>query len=491
MTDSVVIYFYSDPNYRGDLTTAMASLKERGFRVVRGDNADELLFLLQVGRPAAVVYTLAGADARSSTSYQMVSRRALDLLVPIFLVGPDDVRDGVVLVLPDGGRVVESHIPFHAMGDLIARVDVTPPSTPSRPPAVLHQETIGKGKTILNWKGGGPIPSRAPEWRAQGETLHGQVSAEQLPAAAPQGSIPPVDPRILKKGGTLLAQVPPPARETMPARKHPPAEAQVEDGASTPAPAAARAYSGAAVSDPPAPRRGPPASQAFGESAAPRRSVAARAVFAVSGLAVLAAIAVVVVLATRPSEPAPEPLPRGPGLSSEQVRPSPGGALPAPGEIGAAGRSGQPGATAEPDPGGVAVPEPATRPDEAGPAVGPDPAAFRPRADGSVLFPGHFREGTATFWFAGEWEETGFWALVEGSAPGSIITVTGHPTAREVESGQGSLGTSRAWAVEKYLVRRGVVPTRIQTARGKAVEARDDIDARGWPRNRWVDVTFR
>ena len=84
-------------------------------RVVKGDNADELLFLLQVGRPAAVIYTLSSEDARGSASYQMVSRRALDLLVPVFLVGPEEPRDGLVLVMPAGKGANESHIPFHSM----------------------------------------------------------------------------------------------------------------------------------------------------------------------------------------------------------------------------------------------------------------------------------------------------------------------------------------------------------------------------------------
>ena len=94
------------------------------------------------------------------------------------------------------------------------------------------------------------------------------------------------------------------------------------------------------------------------------------------------------------------------------------------------------------------------------------------------------------FWFAGDWEEQRFLGLVRSLGPNAKIRLIGHSTAEELAAGLNNLAVSRAWAVEKYLVRQGIADERIETERGAQVSATDDLDERGWARNRWVDVRF-
>ena len=109
---------------------------------------------------------------------------------------------------------------------------------------------------------------------------------------------------------------------------------------------------------------------------------------------------------------------------------------------------------------------------------------------GTVRFPGHFRDESAIFWFAGDWEERRFLDLVRSLGPATQVRVIGHATGQELAAGLHNLALSRAWAVEKYLVRQGIAEERIETEKGAQMAASDDLDERGWPRNRWVDVRF-
>ena len=147
-----VVYFFADAEFGWDTGPAVADIERRGFRIVKGDNADELLFLLQMGRPAAVIYTVGSAQARTYGSFQMVALRTLDMLVPMIVAGPDDPRDGVLLRYPRGRDVEERHVPLHAIGDLFAEFDANPPSTPSRPAPFVQSQTFGKGRTVMAWQ---------------------------------------------------------------------------------------------------------------------------------------------------------------------------------------------------------------------------------------------------------------------------------------------------------------------------------------------------
>jgi len=519
MNDSVVVYFYSDPAYGGDLTSAVKTLKERGFRVVKGDNADELLFLLQVGRPAAVIYTLASTRARSSAAYQMVSRRALDLLVPIFLLGPEEPRDGLVLVMPAGKGGKESHIPFHSMPELIARFHSDPPSTPSRPPDVLHEQTVGKGRTLHSWQGQGSIAPQDPrESKKAKRTLLGvpapaaETARKTVPGKLASGTKtrrmtvepsaePPAQalPEDVATGATiqmLAAAVPPPSAEPPEAASQERGEVVEVESAREPAPE----RTGDLPVYPPDPFENKHEKKAR-RKADPRggggKTLGVRIAVIVSAVAVLAAIVVVVYLATRPSGKPPQPLPRGVAIPAGPVSPASGRTAGDGQRVAEKTPAEVPADTVLETPPPVAE-EPEVETEEAGreeaPPQPPAGEMQRPKVrpslerteDGAYLFPGHFREETATFWFLDEQEEAGFISRIESG--GGTIRVIGHPTLDEAEGGKHGLGLSRAWAVEKYLIRKGVSPDRIETERGAPVDPKDDIDERGWARNRWVDV---
>lgn len=421
MNNTVVVYIYTDPAFKGDLAATTKVLKHRGFRVVKGDNPDELLFLLQVGRPAAVIYTLANSDSKTSASYQMVSRRAFDLLVPIVLVGPDDPRDGVLCIYPEGRKTIEKHLPYHSIVEFISQMDENPPSTMSRPPDAVKKQTVGRGKTLLNWKGG--APSVPP----------GSVTHEAVTVPPPAPVMPPSD----------FDETRPVPQEKMATEKAPQAETSA------------------------------------GGTGGKFKIVAIG-----MGAVTMVAIGVVVFLAMRPSVTAPKALPRisGPIIGSPIAKEPP--IEPAP--IVAVTPVNPPVAPIQPQPaeeGQVSKQRPKNRPPTAPPAVVVG-------AGDRLRFPGHFRDGTATFWFGGYEEEHSFLNIIRTQSAVGNINIFGRATIEELADRKTSLGLSRAWAVEKYLIRMGVDPDVIQTSTAAPVNARSDADEHGWARNRWVEISF-
>jgi outer membrane protein OmpA-like peptidoglycan-associated protein len=510
MDQTPVVYYYADPAYKGDMTAALAELTDLGYRVVKGDNADELLFLLQVGRPAAVIYTLSAEDSITSAAFQMVSRRAFDLLVPIVAVGPADPRDGVTLVYPEGRKAAKRHIPFHSMAALISEYDERPPSTPSRPPDKIKGKTMGKGRTLLSWK---PPPS----------------VVEQPPPSEPPRSVPPKRPasdkrtlqmsaaaaeelaeeRIKEKkaGGsarvtrderdkrTLEMSAAAAAKKTTPEIPHrlsspgPDADEQAPDPV---ADSGARprliVESSREIEEP---SIGALMREADAEATARTKAERRRkkTIWRVAGpllaLAAIGAVVVVIYLATQPAAPPPQPLRHG-EVTEGPPRPEPQAQAEVP---------------PKPEPQAEVPPKPLAEADTAQPdQVTPteeEVAAASPITVGELIpgvttrFPAHFRPGTATFWYSEEAVEQEFLAKVEALGSAHTFHIIGHPTAEEARAKNWAVGLSRAWAVEKYLVRHGVDPERIETSRGVPVEPRDDQDYRGWLRNRWVDIEVK
>jgi hypothetical protein len=405
-----VVYYYADAAFAWDLGPAVADVERRGFRVVKGDNADELLFLLQMGRPAAIVYEISSPQARSYGSFQMVSRRAIDMLVPMVVVGPDDPRDGVLLRYPRGSDVEESHLPLHAIGDLFSEFDAAPPSTPSRPAPFVHSQTFGKGRTMMSWRRSVPPPAPEPE-----------QPPEQPPEPIPHGPAPFV------------------VFPTTPPREEPAFEAAPE----------------------PEPR-----------NAAPRPKTA-RILAATAGGVAIGMAALTVYFFTSPERPHPSAArPSAPQPSTAPTLP-PEPAGPIDGGVEAGGKAGG---------------WHSRRPHPA-PAHGSE-GALLSDASGTIRFPGHFRDASAIFWFAGDWEERRFLDLLRSLGPKTRIRLTGHTTQEEANGGPPLLAVGRARAVEKYLVRHGLAEERITAEGGAPVRTASDVDARGWPRNRWVDVKF-
>jgi hypothetical protein len=350
----------------------------------------------------------------------MVSRRAFDLLVPIVLIGPDDPRDGVLCIYPEGRKTVEKYLPYHSIADFIASMDENPPSTMSRPPEAVKKQTVGRGKTLLNWSGG--ISSEPP----------GSVTHEAVTVPPPAPVMPPSD----------FDETRPVPQEEMATEKAPQAETSA------------------------------------GGTGGKFKIVAIG-----MGAVTMVAIGVVVFLAMRPSVPAPKALPRisGPIIGSPIAKEPPIGPAP----IVAVTPVTPPVAPIQTQPAEedqVSKQRPKNRPPTAPPAV--------VVAGDRLRFPGHFRDGTATFWFGGYEEEQSFLNIIRTQSAVGNINIFGRATIEELADRKTSLGLSRAWAVEKYLIRMGVDPDVIQTSTTAPVNARSDADEHGWARNRWVEISF-
>jgi hypothetical protein len=482
MSGEIVVYYYSDPAFRGDLGPALDDLRRRGHRVVKGDNADEFLFLLQVGRPTAVIYTLATGDSATTTAYQLVSRRVLDLLVPLILIGPENPRDGVTLLFPEGRTVSRHHVPFHAVGSLVERFSEAPPGTPSRPPEMLHDRTLGRGRTVLNWQAavadarqaeppdiselqspGGPLlpsrPAPLPPQPPPGNKTIRMLAPEAAAPARGSSSRPPAPAQMPSGKRTLIAGSVPPLRPEDGAR---PEDRPVGDR-----PAAG----GDPVAE--APRAAAPDAATEGG----RRGRSFVMALAAGLLAAIGALAIVLWFATRPAAPPPRPLPPAAAI-----------AVPAPGAAPLA-RPASPAAPPGVD--RTAAEEPSGEIERPASAVPRAPAllagGLAPGAE--TPFPAHFRENTAMFWFDDDGARDAFLARLVAVDPSRTLRLTGHATEGEVAGGRGSLGLSRAWAVRRWLVRQGFGEERIVTIRGRTVPDRGPHDDRGLPLNNWVSIT--
>jgi len=413
-----VVYYFADAAFAWDIAPLIVDIERRGFRVVKGDNADELLFLLQMGRPAAIVYTLPGVAARALGSFQMVAQRAVDMLVPMVIAGPDDPRDGVLLRYPDGKSAVESHVPFHALGELFVRFVAQPPSTPSRPASFVDSQTFGKGRTMMSWR----------------------------------RSLPP--PRF-----TDLDEPEAPPLVIEPTHPHERTPRDAEESK--------------------APLREP---ESRGETPK-RRSLRLGAVL-FGGIAIgLAALIVYFVVSTGRREPAPRVAERPRARASSDASPA-ASEMPAAAAMGST--DAEQGKAARPIDGGEPERTRRVRSGEIGTAneeLLSDPS-------GIVRFPGHFREETATFWFAGDWEERRFLTLVRSMGPKTVIHLIGRATKDELEMGPANLPLGRARAVEKYLIRNGIDGERIETESGARQGSAGETDKRGLWRDRRVDVRF-
>jgi len=403
--DAVVVYYFADPAYHGDMTSILVSLKKRGFRIVKGDNADELLFLLQVGRPAAVIYTLAFKDSRSSAGYQMVTRRAIDLLVPLILLGPDEPRDGAMLLYPHDSKVTERHIPYHIITDLISQFDSQPPATSSRPPSVLHEQTIGKGRTILNWRGGSSL-SQPPV-----EVKSSELNDEGFDIKSTS--------KMFKDSTSRLRQY-----------KSDESKLAVES---------------------------------------------APEVVSISLWKIIVGVVAVVTLVVFVLISMFVGVGKGSRVNKQQSFEDPAKQVVS---------SDTPlvvSPVADKEMPKIDIPDNVSKQRE----------KHRPLKDvtdkAAMPFPAHFRQGSAIFWFSNSRTEERFMALLHGR-PSTKIKIVGHSTSEESIQGKGALGLSRAWAVEKYLIRKGFNDEDLETAAGPPVDGEIEIDENKQNTNFWVDI---
>jgi hypothetical protein len=400
-----------------------------------------------------------------------------------------------------GRRTTEQHLPLHDLSAAIEKFAANPPSTPSRPPAAVDEKTIGKGKTILNWQAAeqaaGALPQQpgrgdaAPSPRPQAadkrtQRVIGPASVPPRPTAPSRAPAPravPSTKKTVQMAGLGAPTEPPPESPTAP--ENVPPVPDVEIGSMT-----------------------TPAVTVATSSIPPRRSYWKAAV--ALGAIVLLTLGAVIFFAVLPSGSPPQPVPRPAAppvpTTGTTLPPAPPTARPTPptapppaptATVEPPPTAGPPSATPAAEPAPAPAPEPptATEPEPAPPA--PAPTAIEPAPEAPTVysgdgdeqrFPGHFRQSSATFWFSDEVDGLAVVDQLKGLGAGDRVKIVGHPTKDEVAAGQGSIGLSRAWAVEKYLVRSGVDPAILTPVRGRAVEARADLDDRGWPQSRWVGL---
>jgi len=185
MKSQISVYCYFDPAYGWDARAAISALEPRGCRIVQGKDPSEILLLLQVGRPAAVVSTLADDDAAESADYMMTKRRAFDRRVPIVLVGPGQPRDGLQLLYPGEDEYAPRHLPLHALADTVMELGEHPPweaeSAPPAPILKLDDPAIEPAMGAPSGEGEVLIASEAPE---KASPSRGDLDMGAIPASA-------------------------------------------------------------------------------------------------------------------------------------------------------------------------------------------------------------------------------------------------------------------------------------------------------------------
>ncbi len=482
MSGEIVVYYFTDASLAGEVSGTVENLRRRGHRVVKGDNADELLFLLQVGKPTAVIYTLKTRENESSASYQMVSRRALGMGVPMILVGPEPPRDGVVLVEPRGRTTARHHVSVHDVARVVESLagdgaDVAGSAERSRAAA--------KGRTVLGMASGAVRPSRpapmSPKPKPNKATIRSIPAAG--PASGEESSPAPTPAEVPADGRTIRGAAPPP--EAAESRAEPRARAAAADRESIDRETERSPAAGVGAD----PHHGRPAGSRF--------AIWKIVVAVLAGVTLLGAGAAVF-FATRSAGPPPSPLPDYAGIGPTAAAPQASAGKKSAAAVGERETADE--SSPEPSSGGGKPPGPAP---QAGKKVeeqklastaAPEPGEASRRSGGRfapgepVPFPGHFRGGTAVFWFDEDDAPEGFVEELREAAGRRRVRLVGHPTAGEVEGGRARLGLSRAWAVKKWLGRQGLSMERIDAVRGAAVADEPEYDGRGFALNRWVDV---
>ena len=120
---------------------------------------------------------------------------------------------------------------------------------------------------------------------------------------------------------------------------------------------------------------------------------------------------------------------------------------------------------------------PALTPAERRPVITPNDA---------VVFTARFNTGTAVFRFLDKADQKAFVQAVRSRSNGKHIMVRGFVTQEEKANHMGKIAISRAWAVQKFLQRRGFDPKAIESERGSL----KDVASLPTERNAVVQVIF-
>lgn len=100
------LYCCVAPEFAGPLGGLLERMRVAGYRVLVGNDPQELLLLLELSRPKALLYTLEAQTSKLSSGFRTVEGRALEQGLPLIVVRASASRAGSlesVLWLPRGG----------------------------------------------------------------------------------------------------------------------------------------------------------------------------------------------------------------------------------------------------------------------------------------------------------------------------------------------------------------------------------------------------
>ncbi len=125
MTDTPqrVIYCCVAPEVSDDVSDLLERMRGADYRVLVGNDPDELLLLLELSRPEALLYTLETEASELSSGFRVIERRALEQGLPLIVVRPKEPASGGLesaLWLPRDSRFEKIAVGAH---DLLGRLE--------------------------------------------------------------------------------------------------------------------------------------------------------------------------------------------------------------------------------------------------------------------------------------------------------------------------------------------------------------------------------
>jgi hypothetical protein len=143
MSNHSEIYCFEDSDFKGNIDTAIDLLRKDGYRVVVGGDVKELLLLLEIGDPAAIIYTLVSDNTSLEKSFQSIASKALERAVPMILIGADASRKGFTLYYPVDpfldGKQIDSHMLASVLDEIHGTSNAVPWEDSDSGPAVREK----------------------------------------------------------------------------------------------------------------------------------------------------------------------------------------------------------------------------------------------------------------------------------------------------------------------------------------------------------------
>lgn len=453
MAQGAEIYFYVDSDFQGNLDRIILPLKNRGHRVLVGRDFDELLLLLEISDPSLVFCAFSSAEETLGPGFRNLTKKALIHKIPILVLGADDPCDGWTVYAPGDGTYETSHLSFTMTAEFVGS----------------YAEPDGESEAEEGELSGiASLPQLSFDAAESGELR----AAEILSGTDDLWG----DSEVGEESETLIDAVKlfTPQAETSPERTH-------------------RAQTVATIGDEQSqmyrdevsgPIALPPDDQQM-EKSRNDKLISSTAFHIALALGAILCVFVAVLFALQPVSKLPQKLQPnvspGPALARGPAR-LPGGGDQLEAQSGAGGDSSESPREREGE-NPTADKRPLSQQDEE-----PVPLWPTDRLESALPFPGTFRTNSAKFWFQQEWEINRFLDMLRNLPKNTRIRVIGFATEEEKEGGSEELERSRAWAVERFLLREGIPLERLSVARGGVFRHKSDLDEQGRPRSRFVEI---